>query len=501
MIRFATLLCLLSLAAPAWAQTGPAVPQMAHYDTWAESFRQTWNVPGMSVAVMKDGRLVYARGFGEANPETGEEVQPTHRFRLASISKPLTSAAAMWLVDRGLLDLDAPAFARLSDLPPLPGATEDPRLADVTVRDLLQHSGGWDRDATGYDPMFDVVDIGAAVGVSGPAGCDEVIRYMRGRPLDFTPGTRYAYSNFGYCALGRVMAAAAGQSYEALMQDFFSEMGVGGMALGRTREEDRLADEVTYVESYGRQCASVFGGPTVPCPYGEFYIEAMDAHGGWVANAPDLLRFVRAIDGRGGDDVLSGSVISAMTARPSLPTWNGTGSWYGFGWSVNTNGHWWHTGALNGTRTFFGRMNYQGLAWVVLVNTWPYQNDGAFISAMDNGMWQQAQATTSWPSHDLFAQFPTAADAAPEPAPLAVTVGPNPTRAHATVTLSLDAPASVRVTVFDALGREVRALYDGRLSAGPHPFSFDTSALPAGTYVVRVDGPEGRTARPLTVLR
>ena len=95
MIRFATALVLLSLAAPAWAQTGPAVPEMAHYDTWAESFRQTWDIPGMSVAVMKDGRLVYARGFGDADPETGEDVLPTHRFRIASLSKPLTSAAAI----------------------------------------------------------------------------------------------------------------------------------------------------------------------------------------------------------------------------------------------------------------------------------------------------------------------------------------------------------------------------------------------------------------------
>ena len=442
MRSFATLL--LCLAAPLAAQTGPAVPEMAHYDTWAESLRQQYGVPGLSVAVMKDGRLVYARGFGMADPASGEEVLPTSRFRLASISKPLTASAAMWLVDRGLLDLDAPAFALLPHLPPLPGATEDPRLASITVRDLLQHSGGWDRDATGYDPMFDVVDIAAAVGVPGPAGCDEVIRYMRGVPLDFTPGARYAYSNFGYCVLGRVMASVAGQSYEALMQDFFAEAGIGGMALGRTRREDRLPGEVSYVERYGRTCPSVFDlSQSVPCPYGEFYIEAMDAHGGWVASAPDLLRFVRAVDGRGGDDVISASGAAAMTARPDLSTWSGTNSWYGFGWSANTFGHWWHTGALNGTRTFFARTNYNGLSWVVLANTWPWQNDAAFIGAIDNGMWQQAQATTTWPTHDLFSLFPTAGEATPEaPGALALAVGPNPARARATATLTLGARAT-----------------------------------------------------------
>ncbi|MEL6614372.1 MAG: serine hydrolase domain-containing protein, partial [Bacteroidota bacterium] len=276
---------------------------MAHYDTWAQGILDTYGLPGMSVAVMKEGRLVYARGFGVADPATNEPVRPQSRFRLASISKPITAAAAMWLVERGLLDLDAQAFAMLPDHPPLAGETEDPRLADITVRDLLQHSAGWDRDQTGYDPMFDVVAIGQANGLSGPAGCDEVIRFVRGRPLDFTPGTRYAYSNVGYCVLGRVMAEAARMSYHTLMQEFFATIGVGGMALGRTRFSDRLQDEVIYVEHYGQTCPSLLGEGTVPCPYGQFYIEAMDAHGGWVSSAPDLLRFVRAVDGRGGDDV------------------------------------------------------------------------------------------------------------------------------------------------------------------------------------------------------
>ena len=69
------------------------------------------------------------------------------------------------------------------------------------------------------------------------------------------------------------------------------------------------------------------------------------------------------------------------------------------------------------------------------------------------------------------------------------------------MTLSLDAPAEVRVAVFDALGREIRQLHQGPLSAGTHPLLLDASALPAGAYVVRADGPSGRTARPFTILQ
>ncbi len=500
-VRFVFALLALGLASPALAQTGPAVPEMAHYDTFVQGLIAQYGIPGASVAVMKDGRLVYARGFGTADPATGEPVQPTSRFRIASLSKSVTSAAAMRLVDQSLLDLDAPAFALLPDLPPLAGQTEDPRLASVTVRDLLQHSGGWDRDATGYDPMFDTRAIATAAGVAGPPGCETIIRYMRGRPLDFAPGARYAYSNFGYCVLGRVMERASGQPYEALVRGFLAEAGATGMQIGATRAEGRLPGEVRYVERYGRTCPSVFPPyATVPCPYGEFYLEAMDAHGGWVASSIDLLRFIRAVDGRGGDDLLSPAAIQAMTARPDLPTWNGTSSWYAFGWSVNTNGHWWHSGALNGTRTLMVRSNYRGLSWVVLVNTWPWQSDAAFISALDNGMWAQAQATTAWPAHDLFDLF-TAGEGPASAAALSLSAAPNPARATSTVTLTLGEAQRASVAVFDALGREVARLHDGPLGAGPHAFHLDAARLPTGVYLIRATSEAGVAQQRVTVVR
>ncbi len=258
--RLLALLVLLAAAsaAPALAQTGPAVPEMANYDAFAESLVSQYRLPGLSIAVMKDGRLVYARGFGIADPTTGEPVQPTSRFRIASLSKAITSAVAMRLVDRGLLSLDAPAFALLPDLPPLPGQTEDPRLATITVRDLLQHSGGWDRDATGYDPMFDPARIATAAGVPPPADCPTIIRFMRGRPLDFAPGTRYAYSNFGYCVLGRILERVSSQSYEALTLSFLAEAGIGTMQLGATRPEGRLPGRSATSRRTGRR----FGAST-----------------------------------------------------------------------------------------------------------------------------------------------------------------------------------------------------------------------------------------------
>src|SRR5207253_9317336 len=135
------------------------------------------------------------------------------QFRIASLSKPITSAAILLLVQRGKLNLDQRVFDLLS-YEPLPGETVDPRLATITMRNLLEHSGGWNRDTT-FDPMFMMsVPIAVATGTPAPATTDSIIRYMMGKPLQFNPGSDYSYSNFGYSLLGRVIETITGQPYE-----------------------------------------------------------------------------------------------------------------------------------------------------------------------------------------------------------------------------------------------------------------------------------------------
>ena len=360
-MRLLLLSLLSALVLPAaLAQTGRPVPELAGYDAFFPDFLDRHGLPGAAVAVAKDGRLVYARGFGEADADAGVLVEPTSRFRIASISKPITGVVAMALAEDGRLDLEAPAFALLDGLPAPDGQTEDARLADVTVRDLLLHTGGWDRDGTGYDPMFDNARIAAEMGVTGPASVETIIRYMRGRPLDFTPGARYAYSNFGYAVLGRVLERVAGEPYEQLVQGVLADAGIAGMEIGASRLSGRLPGEVRYYPT-GQTAPSVFDGSRVPWPYGGFYLESMDAHGGWVASAPDLLRLTTALDGLPNrPDLLSAASMAEMTGRPGVSTWTGTPYWYGLGWSVNTSGHWWHLGSLPGSESLVVWSSYQG---------------------------------------------------------------------------------------------------------------------------------------------
>jgi N-acyl-D-amino-acid deacylase len=189
------------------------------FDREVESFMQLRKVPGGALAVVKDRRLVYARGYGWADREKQLAAKPDSLFRIASISKPITAVAVLKLVQERRLDLEARAF-ELIDLPAfLPeGKSADARLQRITIRQLLQHTGGWDRDKS-FDPMFRCREISKTLGTPCPPGPREIIRYMLGQPLDFDPATRYAYSNLGYCVLGRVIEKITGLAYDKYVQE------------------------------------------------------------------------------------------------------------------------------------------------------------------------------------------------------------------------------------------------------------------------------------------
>lgn len=348
--------------------TGVAVPDMANIDVAVSKLMTEWHIPGGAVGVMKDGRLVYARGFGYADLDAEKKATPDALFRIASVTKPVTKAAILKLVEQGKFTLDAPAFALLSNITPLPGATVDPRLATITVSQLLEHTGGWDREISG-DPMFLPLQIAAVTGTPAPASAEAIVRYMMGKPLDFTPGSRFAYSNFGYAVLGRIIERVIGKSYEQFVKEnIFTPAGVTRMQLGRTLYANRLPDEVRYYDI--ASVPSVFPGvgSPVPSPYGGFNLEAMDSHGGWVASVVDLLRFEK------------------MWIAPP------------------PQGLWGHDGALPGTYSIMVRAS-SGLAWVALFNARDMGGNYTFESKIDGALQQAVLSVTQWPTHDLFATF------------------------------------------------------------------------------------------------
>ncbi len=383
----------------------------------AESYRPViselmarWGIPGGAVALVKDGRLVMAEGYGFADKEHGRAARADSLFRIASLSKPITAVAVLKLVEEGRLGLDDKAFRLLDDLRPPPGAFFDSRLTEITVRDLLRHSGGFDRAASG-DPMFKPMDIAWVMGTPPPASAETIIRYMLTQPLDFPPGMRFAYSNFGYCVLGRVIERVTGERYRDFVRTkVLKPMGISDMRLGRTERKFRADGEAAYDDFSGSGLmSSVFPFIREPAalPYGGFYLEAMDSHGGWLASVVDLMRFLTAVDGRSRRrGFLKSDTIAEMTARPPLAEYRDATAYYALGWQVRPQGNdanWWHTGSLAGSAAILVRA-HNGLAWAALFNSLPYEAD-AFLAELDRALWKAVEGVTAWPRGDLFNRF------------------------------------------------------------------------------------------------
>ena len=117
---------------------------------------------------------------------------------------------------------------------------------------------------------------------------------MLREPLQFEPGTKYAYSNFGYCLLGRVIEKVPASAYDEYVQhEVLAPLGIKDMHIGHTLLKDRRPNEVHYYSqaAWRRRSSVRTSASRSPWPYGGWYLEAMDSHGGWIASAADLVRF------------------------------------------------------------------------------------------------------------------------------------------------------------------------------------------------------------------
>lgn len=365
---------------------------------------QRWHVPGLSIAIVKDGRLVVARGLGLADVPADEPMRPDHRVRVASVSKPITATAILKLVERGDLALDDRVFPDL--LPDLWAEAQPPgdgRLADITVRELLHHQGGWDQFSSG-DPMFMSREVAMALGIPSPPEATDIVRYVLARPLDFTPGAAVSYSNFGFSLLARVIESATGMPYETwVREETLGPAGATGLMIGGSLMADRQVGEVHY-SGLGReasQVASVFDAfpGQVPLPYGGFYLSPMDGNGGWVGSVVDLVRFAGAVDGRGGNDVISAE-SRGLVAKDPVPLGGGR---YGLGWFVDSDGTWHHTGRLPGSASRLV-VRADGLTYAVLLNA-SDPDEAAFLGDLVSTLATTTAAVSAWPDRDLFTEF------------------------------------------------------------------------------------------------
>jgi CubicO group peptidase (beta-lactamase class C family) len=353
-----------SFAEDAEPQPSPSEGEAAAIAEIAGQTMQKSNVPGLSVAVARHGQFVYQQGFGYADKSASERVTPASLFRIASVSKPITSVAIFSLIEQGRLALDDLIFGAEGRLKFKYGKSYPDRVAKITLHHLLTHTcGGWDN--TGNDPMFYKPELIH----------DELIAWtLQNQPLQNEPGTHYAYSNFGYCLLGRVIETITGKSYaEFVRQTVLAKCGIHDMRLGGNTLAQRAPREVVY---YGQQ-----GSGTNPY---NMNITRMDSHGGWIATPSDLVQFAMRVDGfTTTQNILGEDTTKAMTTATAA------NPHYACGWSVNAIPNWWHTGSLPGTLTIMVRTG-SGLCWAAFANT---RANGLNLDEM---MWKMVKAVPAW---------------------------------------------------------------------------------------------------------
>ncbi|MBK7929221.1 MAG: serine hydrolase [Bryobacterales bacterium] len=402
---------LAALTMPARAQTGAAVPELAELDRRIEAAMRKWELPGVSAAVSYRGRLVYARGFGEADRETKRAVQPRTPFRIASMSKPVTALTLLKLQEAGKLSLDDKVFTILPEFAPLLG---DPRMASITVRQLLQHTAGWDLTASG-DPMF--VDYATLAGLGGPfpPPLEAILAFWLQQPLDFAPGTKQVYSNFGYAVAGRVIEKVTSLPYgEAVRRTLLLPLGITRMQTARTLAS--APGEARYYGSGNDLALSIFSEKPTPVPeaYGAWSIENMDAHGGWLATPAELLRIVAAADGSDGGSFLQAESYRQWTARPAaVPA---GAAWYAMGIDVTTSGSSQalsHNGALSNSNYGIFARSMGGWTFALVTNKGFSDADAAKFGQLEEEVLilfgQTLSELRQWPAGDQFALFTGAA--------------------------------------------------------------------------------------------
>lgn len=365
-------------------------------ETTINSFLHKWSIEGASVAISKDGKLVYAKGFGYADTASMTESQPYNLFRIASVSKLVTAIAIMKLHEDGKLSLDDKVFGEdgiLND--PYFSNPKDKRVYDITVAHLLSHESGWTQRYG--DQMFMPTVVAEDMGVDLPVDTKTIVRFALNKKLHYTPGSGRAYSNLGYSVLGLIVEKVSGIPYKDYCRmKILEPLGIYDMTIAGNLPSDKAPFEVTYYESPDVSLKpSIYGtGEMVKPCYGGSDIRTLGGAGAWLATAPDLVRLILAVDGfNTRPDILSDQSLEFMT--------DNNNGFAPVGWkATDLDGTWWRTGSLPGTEAMMKRQS-DGISWVVLFNTSPW-NGPSIYSYIDRMMTKVLSQIEEWPKYDLF---------------------------------------------------------------------------------------------------
>nr|WP_281169289.1 serine hydrolase [Sporocytophaga myxococcoides] len=351
-----------------WTNSAWSGTEITKIDNAVNGYLSSQGVTGLSIAITKDGRLVFAKGYGTANNSTGEELAPNHSMRIMSISKSVTAVGIMTLIQKGLMSKDDAVFGPGSILGSkyaTPAGKQ--KLNNIRVRHLLWHTSGlkqcngesvfWDANKTPDDAMAVLL------------GESNLI-------IDDTSG-QYFYSNTNFFILERIIEQVSKQKYETFIrQNILDKCGIGSSMFVGQSNGNPIAGEASYT------------------PLTKMNLQLWGAFGGWVARPKDLLKFLNRVDGTASpSDILSTSTEKTMTTTSGVDNSN-----YGFGWIINGSMQA-HNGCHGSTRSFLVELG-NGVSYAVIINNSPVNDPCSWVlrGAMDAGI----STIASYPSINLF---------------------------------------------------------------------------------------------------
>jgi CubicO group peptidase (beta-lactamase class C family) len=310
----------------------------AEVDAFVTAQMKARRIPGVSVAVIRDGQVVFARGYGLANVE--HQVPATERtmYQLASVTKQFTATAVMMLVEEGKLTLSTPLRSVLPDMPEAWGG--------VTIAQLLNHTSG-------IPSYTSRPDFGTMMRKDfTPA---ELIGLVRDGPMDFAPGEKWRYNNSGYVLLGMIVEKVSGQPWGAFLDTRIFKPA--GMPTARVNDLQAIVPHRAqgYVWTAGRLQHGEYVSPTQPYAAGALLVSVLD-----------LAKWDEVLATR---PLLSPASLAAMYAPAPLA--DGKTHPYGFGWDVGpyrTRARHGHGGGIPGFSTYYARFVDDKLSVVVLAN-------------------------------------------------------------------------------------------------------------------------------------
>jgi CubicO group peptidase (beta-lactamase class C family) len=329
-----------------------AAAQTQAVDAAVQKAMQTRQFPAASIAVVKDGTVVLAKGYGFSDVEKSIKATEQTVYQLASVTKPFTAMATLMLVEDGKLSLDG----KITEiLPGLPDA-----WAPVTVRHLLSHTSG----IKSYTDVFGQTKTADSQVFTS----DGILALVKDAPLQFTPGERYAYCNTGYYLLGMIIEKASGKPYAAFLADrIFKPLGMTSTSLDDYADA-RPVRARGYATTSGATTPAQHTHPTQPFSAGAL-----------VSNVVDLAKWDAALAAR---KLLKPASYDAMWTPMRLN--DGKASGYAFGWQVEpyrTRARQAHGGGISGFSTFVARFPDDKVTVIALVN----QGGGA-AGALVNGI-------------------------------------------------------------------------------------------------------------------